>query len=49
MHAKQPQAKYDPQTLTDLLRASFQLHLGHITDEQWLEIFTKAVDCLNIS
>jgi DNA-binding CsgD family transcriptional regulator/PAS domain-containing protein len=45
MHATQPKAKYDPQTLTDLLRASFQLHLGHITDEQWLGIFTKAVDC----
>lgn len=45
MHARQPQAKYDPQTLTDLLRASFQLHLGHITEEQWLAIFTKAVDC----
>ena len=45
MHAKQVETKYDPQTLTDLLRASFQLHLGHITDEQWLEAFAKAAHC----
>ena len=45
MNARDQQANYNLQTLNDLLQASFQLHLAHITEDQWLEIFTKAVNC----
>jgi DNA-binding CsgD family transcriptional regulator/PAS domain-containing protein len=31
--------------LTDLLLASFLLHQGKLSDETWLEIFAKTVDC----
>ena len=39
------ESNYDQQKLIDLLRASFQLHLGHVTDGHWLEAFASAVDC----